>query len=168
MSVGKIPYFMPNILEKDDLMISYSIPAKERFKSQLHFDASSNLVLNLFWSYSYLISISVLILSRFHPGLGPDPVSVLSWYYLDPDAVLVLSSLRLKRELGPVSGPGCTLTISNPAHGNYRSTEFEIFSFEILFFRDFKISRFFLFEILHFEIFFFRDFFFEIFSFEII
>ena len=150
---------MPNILEKDDLMISYSIPAKERFKSQLHFDASSNLVLNLFWSYSYLISISVLILSRFHPGLGPDPVSVLSWYYLDPDAVLVLSSLRLKRELGP----GCTLTISNPAHGNYRSTEFEIFSFEILFFRDFVFSRFFLFEILHFEIFFF-----EIFSFEII
>ena len=131
---------MPNILEKDDLMISYSIPAKERFKSQLHFDASSNLVLNLFWSYSYLISISVLILSRFHPGLGPDPVSVLSWYYLDPDAVLVLSSLRLKRELGP----GCTLTISNPAHGNYRSTEFEIFSFEILFFRDFFFSRFFL------------------------
>ena len=154
---------MPNILEKDDLMISYSIPAKERFKSQLHFDASSNLVLNLFWSYSYLISISVLILSRFHPGLGPDPVSVLSWYYLDPDAVLVLSSLRLKRELGPVSGPGCTLTISNPAHGNYRSTEFEIFSFEILKFRDFFfsrfcISRFFSFEIFFFEIIFSRFF----------
>ena len=147
---------MPNILEKDDLMISYSIPAKERFKSQLHFDASSNLVLNLFWSYSYLTSISVLLLSRFHPGLGPDPVPILSWFYLDLDAVLVLSSLRLKRELGPVSGPGCTLTISNPAHGNYRSTEFEIFSFEIFSFRDFFLSRIF-FSRLFFRDFFFRD-----------
>ena len=93
---------------------SFPIPilAKERLKSRLHFDASPNLVLNLFWSYSYLTAISVLLLSRFHPGLGPDPVPVLSWFYLDPDAVLLLSSLRLKRELGPVSGPECTLAIS--------------------------------------------------------
>jgi hypothetical protein len=103
---------MPNILEKNNLMISYPIPAKERFKSRLHFDGFPNLVLNLFWPYSYLTSISVLRLFRFHPGLGPDPVPVLSWFYLDPDAALVLFSLRLKKELGPVSGPECTLTIS--------------------------------------------------------
>jgi hypothetical protein len=40
---------MPNILKKDDLMISHPIPAKERFKSRLHFGASPNLVLNLLW-----------------------------------------------------------------------------------------------------------------------
>jgi hypothetical protein len=88
------------------------IPTKERFKSRLHLDASPNFVLNLFWSYSCLISIAVLLLSRFYPSLGSNPVPVLSWCYLDPDVALVLSSLRLKRELAPVSGSECTLTIS--------------------------------------------------------
>jgi hypothetical protein len=54
------------------------IPAKKRFKSRFCFDRAPNLVLNLSWSWYYFTSIPVVLLSRLHPSLGPDPVPALS------------------------------------------------------------------------------------------
>jgi len=67
------------------------IPAKERFKSRFHPDYAPNLVLNLSGSWPYLTSILVLLLSRFHPGLAPDPVPALSRFYRGSALVLMLS-----------------------------------------------------------------------------
>ncbi len=148
MLVGKISYFMPNILGNDDVMISYKLPildvvkcarislpdhlflfwyyhSEKSFKCSISMeicvrsvfpgpDPAPNLVLDLSWSWSFWI------LSGFHPSRGSDLILVLVlipswswlWFWSYLTSIRLALVFRFHPGVGPVSGPGYSLTIS--------------------------------------------------------
>jgi len=93
MLVGKISYFMPDILVNDDAIISYKLPILGVVKcAQISLPGHLFFVLVFFYyqaekSFKCAISIEICVRSVFN---GPDPlclISLPSQSYLDPDAI---------------------------------------------------------------------------------
>ncbi len=149
MLVGKISYFMPDILVNDDAIISYKLPILGVVKcAQISLPSHLFFVLVFFYyqsekSFKWAVSIEIcvrsvfprsgsqlkkdlspgsipilllLVLYHFHPGPASIPISPRPWSWSCPSPIPISmlsdsSTLRSKRELGPVPGPGYFLQV---------------------------------------------------------